>query len=354
MLKLSIGHLEHIRSSRNVESSLVSVIVPVYNVEKYLPRCLDSLINQTYENLEILIVDDGSSDLSSDICDVYATKDSRIRVFHIPNGGVSNARNLALDNMTGEYVTFVDSDDWLEVNWIENALFEVKSTDVSLYIGGYVKNYPNLSEKVVHKYMPRSVLTRLECLKEMYMKPPDETAFLWEVCGKLFDSHLWKDVRFASSISVQEDGLAFWHVLQTVDKVLYVPKYNYHYFCRENSAVNTIKARYIFDSFSVDKALWKESEKIMDTALRDALKVRFFNSRIYCLLMLSWCKYYSDEMFLEKKLFYKDVFLHFWYAVKAQGMKGALKVLLAGMPSFVLKALSKRFAQTKGLDISKV
>ena len=89
---------------------LVSVIVPVYNVEKYLPRCLDSLVNQTYENLEILLVDDGSADSSGEICDAYAAKDNRIRVFHIPNGGVSNARNLALDNMAGEYVTFLDSD----------------------------------------------------------------------------------------------------------------------------------------------------------------------------------------------------------------------------------------------------
>ena len=143
---------------KSAVTSLVSVIVPVYNVEKYLPRCLDSLVNQTYEKLEILLVDDGSADSSGEICDAYATKDNRIRVFHIHNGGVSNARNLALDNMTGDYVTFVDSDDWLEVNWVENALCEVKKADVLLYIGGYVKNYHDLSEKVIHKYMPRSVL----------------------------------------------------------------------------------------------------------------------------------------------------------------------------------------------------
>lgn len=183
---------------KSAVTSLVSVIVPVYNVEKYLPRCLDSLVNQTYENLEILLVDDG-----------YAAKDNRIRVFHIPNGGVSNARNLALDNMAGEYVTFVDSDDWLEVDWVESAFYELKKANVLLYIGGYVKNYPDSSEKVIHKYMPHSVLTRIECMKEMYMKPPAETAFLWEVWGKLFHAKLWKPVRFAPGISMQEDGLAF-------------------------------------------------------------------------------------------------------------------------------------------------
>ena len=330
---------------------LVSVIVPVYNVEKYLPRCLDSLVNQTYENLEILLVDDGSADSSGEICDAYAAKDNRIRVFHIPNGGVSNARNLALDNMAGEYVTFVDSDDWLEVDWVESAFCELKKANVLLYIGGYVKNYPDSSEKVIHKYMPHSVLTRIECMKEMYMKPPAETAFLWEVCGKLFHAKLWKPVRFAPGISMQEDGLAFWHILQRVNKVLYVPAYNYHYFSRENSAVNTLKARYILDSFVVDKRIWQESDGIMDGELRDALKMRCFNSRVHCLLMLSGCQCYEDKIGLEKELFYRNIFSHFLYAVQAQGLKGILKVLLAGMPSFVLKALSKSLAKTKGLAI---
>ena len=335
-------------------ASLVSVIVPVYDVEKYLPRCLDSLVKQTYKNLEILLVDDGSGDSSGEICDAYAFKDSRIRVFHIPNGGVSNARNLALEQMTGEYVTFVDSDDWLDEDWIENAFLELKKADVLLYIGGYVKNYPDSSEKVVHRYMPHSVLTSIECIKEMYIKPPSETAFLWEVCGKLFHSHLWKDVRFASNISVQEDGLAFWHVLRLVDKVLYVPAYNYHYFCRDGSAVNTLTAKHIYDSFSVDKILWQESTGMMNVELNKALKRRFFNSRLHCLLNLSWCKCYEDELLLEKNLFYKDILIHLFYAVSAHGIKGVLKVFVSSMPSFILNPLSKIIAKMKGVDMTKM
>ena len=114
---------------------MISVIVPAYNIEQYLPRCLDSLVNQTYKNLEILLVDDGSVDLSGIICNKYAADDSRIRVFHIKNGGVSNARNFALDNMHGEYVTFVDSDDWLDVDWVEQAFYKVKDANVLLIEG---------------------------------------------------------------------------------------------------------------------------------------------------------------------------------------------------------------------------
>lgn len=101
---------------------LVSVIVPIYNREKYLRRCLDGILGQTYRNLEIVCVDDGSTDESPQICDEYAQKDSRVKVLHIPNGGVSNARNTGLDNAQGEYIFFVDSDDYVKETHIQDLL----------------------------------------------------------------------------------------------------------------------------------------------------------------------------------------------------------------------------------------
>lgn len=100
--------------SRN--DSLISIIVPVYNVEQYLSRCVDSLVNQTYHNIEIILVDDGSPDRSGEICDEYAKKDKRVKVIHQSNGGLSDARNTALDIAKGDYLMFVDSDDWIEKN----------------------------------------------------------------------------------------------------------------------------------------------------------------------------------------------------------------------------------------------
>lgn len=93
---------------------MISVIVPMYNVELYLRKCLDSIVNQTYKNIEILIIDDGSTDNSGMICDEYAQKDDRIKVFHTENQGLSSARNLGLDEATGDWVGFVDSDDWID------------------------------------------------------------------------------------------------------------------------------------------------------------------------------------------------------------------------------------------------
>ena len=97
----------------------ITVIVPVYNVEHYLEKCLDSLINQTYKNLEIIVINDGSTDNSGEICQEYAQKDNRIVYIEKENGGLSDARNVGLDKMTGSYVTFIDSDDWVELDYVE-------------------------------------------------------------------------------------------------------------------------------------------------------------------------------------------------------------------------------------------
>ena len=117
----------------------LSIIVPVYNVEKYINRCLSSIVNQTYENLDIIIIDDGSPDNCGSICDEYAAKDSRIKVIHKCNEGVSIARNIGINNATGQWITFVDSDDWIEADYYENIFDTIKDRDVDImYSGGYI------------------------------------------------------------------------------------------------------------------------------------------------------------------------------------------------------------------------
>ena len=109
---------------------LISIIVPVYNIEKYLDRCIQSILSQTYTNFELLLIDDGSTDSSGAICDSYAEQDSRVRVFHKPNGGVSSARNMGLDNANGEWITFCDSDDWVYDCWLQNYVDNSDNVDI--------------------------------------------------------------------------------------------------------------------------------------------------------------------------------------------------------------------------------
>ena len=119
-----------------VKEELLSIIVPVYNVEKYLNRCIESIVNQTYKTIEIILIDDGSSDNSSYLCDEWAKKDSRIKVVHKQNGGVSSARNQGIKVATGEYVQFVDSDDYLDVDFCKNIMSEY-SDDIDLVVSGF-------------------------------------------------------------------------------------------------------------------------------------------------------------------------------------------------------------------------
>ena len=117
-----------------MKKHLVSIVVPVYNVEKYLKRCVDSIINQSYNNIEILLVDDGSTDSSGKICDDYLKKDSRIKVIHKQNGGLSDARNFGIDKSTGDYLSFIDSDDWIEKDMIMNLFNSIinEKSDISI------------------------------------------------------------------------------------------------------------------------------------------------------------------------------------------------------------------------------
>lgn len=121
---------------------MISIIVPIYNVEQYLPRCLDSIVNQTLQDLEIILVDDGSSDCCGEICDAYAQKDKRIIVYHTANGGLSAARNYGMARARGDYLGFVDSDDWIDPEMFEILLRQMEDNQADVSISGFKYEYP--------------------------------------------------------------------------------------------------------------------------------------------------------------------------------------------------------------------
>lgn len=217
----------------------ISVIIPVYNVEPYIRKCLGSVISQTYKNLEILIIDDGSSDNSGKICDDYAEKDNRIRVFHKSNGGVSSAKNTGLENMTGQYVGFVDSDDWIEPDMYEALHKAIIDYNVCIGVTSYFKDAGAESEPMMNnKPIPRGVIETVDMA--LYpLKRDHYMGFCGYMCNKLFRADIFKnaDLRFDENIKYGEDVLLYTkYVLSGKCGGIYIDKPMYHYYQRSGAA----------------------------------------------------------------------------------------------------------------------
>ena len=171
-----------------MEKYIISVIIPIYNVECYLERCLESVVNQTYKNLDIILIDDGSTDASGKICDKWSKKDKRIHVYHTINCGVSHARNEGLKHICGDFVSFIDSDDWIDKNMFENLLEHMIKYHSEIGVCGYKLEYDTYS-KIKFKKMKECTLTREEAVKITFNYKNDKVqkAFSWEVSDKIFD-----------------------------------------------------------------------------------------------------------------------------------------------------------------------
>ena len=210
----------------------VSIIIPVYKVEKYLPECLDSVINQTYGNLQIIVVDDGSTDSSGRICDEYAAKDNRITVIHQVNAGAANAKNMGLDNVKGDYVTFVDSDDWVEPNWIETMVDAMEKYGVDVVECGFDIVYADsVDEGKIYQH--GEILT----VEDYFRQYNDNwvSVIFW---NKLFKASLTKDIRFRKERRCIDDEFYTYKVISNAEKMARISDVLYHYRQRKSSAVN--------------------------------------------------------------------------------------------------------------------
>ena len=213
----------------------VSIIVPAYNTEKYINKCLTSLINQTYKNIEIIVVNDGSTDNTKEIVENFAYSDYRIKLFNIENSGVSNARNFAIKNSTGNYIAFVDSDDYISSNYIEIMLSCALENNLDLVCCNFQKISENKTQK---KYKIKKVKTKIynktEYLKEIFTGNLLTFAL---TTSKIYKKELMNE--FIGNIVHGEDILYNYYYLQKIDKAGYLNLKLYTYVTRKNSAVNS-------------------------------------------------------------------------------------------------------------------
>ncbi len=223
---------------------LISVIIPIYDVEKYLRRAVDSVLTQTYENLEIILVDDGSPDGCPAICDEYASKDARIRVIHKQNGGLSDARNAGLDIARGEYITFLDSDDYWAPFFLEVLYEELQKTDADVALCTYevtealdIQDGPDFAGKWQTYREGRTecfVYGRKELLMNQYDAHHEDATYFIVAWNKLYKASLWKEIRFPKG-KIHEDEATTYRIFDKASKGVYVKLPMYAYFSMPDS-----------------------------------------------------------------------------------------------------------------------
>lgn len=214
---------------------LISVIVPVYKVEAYIDRCIQSIVDQSYENMEIILVDDGSPDKCPEICDSWAEKDSRIMVIHKKNGGLSSARNAGLDICKGEFISFVDSDDWIEPEYYSTVVDLMIRHNVEICCAGrYDVDEITLVKRVGLCPVSQEIISPEGILKRMLTWRGCD----FSACDKIFHTSLWKENRFPMGKTSEDVGVLY-KVVELANGILLYPKPMYHYFHRKVSITTT-------------------------------------------------------------------------------------------------------------------
>jgi len=216
---------------------LISVIIPIYKVEAYLKRCVDSVLNQTYKNLEIILVDDGSPDNCPMICDDLAKLDNRIKVLHKENGGLSDARNAGTDISTGSYIIYIDSDDYIEPILIEELYRSLKENEADIAVSGYIRtdSKNNRDKRLDGMTYVGNALDVLYLLFSTYS---------WTAWGKLFKKDIVNGIRFTKGILYEDfEFIPRVFVKASNSKATIVKKGLYYYFIRDDSIMGTTKQK---------------------------------------------------------------------------------------------------------------
>ena len=224
-----------------MEKDLISVIIPVYRVEKYLEKCIESVLKQTYTNLQIILVDDGSPDNCGKICDEYAKKDSRIEVIHKINGGLSDARNVGINRANGRYIGFVDSDDYIKEDMYEKLINLIKEYDADISICNLYdvidgKEYVRNKDNGIHEY------SRIDILKEILLDKNIQS-YAW---NKLYKKELFDEIKYPIRKKYEDIGTTF-YLFETCNKIVVTSEPEYYYLKRADSLVNNVTESTILD-----------------------------------------------------------------------------------------------------------
>ena len=276
----------------------VSILIPAYNVESFISPCLDSILGQTYRNLQIVLVDDGSQDSTLEICRTYADADERVEIYHQENQGVATTRNLLLEKVKGEWTLFVDADDWIEHDMVESLFALANENHAEI---AECKNVIN--DEVCDKYNPQVTLWNQEESVHQFLRHTDFSGSLW---NKLVKSSLFHNEKFHCGISYGEDALFCWRLLQKVHAVVRTTAQFYHYRMNENSLSHISWTPEKKGSGSITwSIITKETSELWPQYLETA-RARYAIEDMWGLYYASLSKYPYDEHIRSRQLNIKN------------------------------------------------
>ena len=281
---------------------LISVIVPIYKVEAYLERCIRSIVNQTYKNLEIILVDDGSPDSCPDICDVWKEKDDRIKVIHKKNGGLSDARNAGMQIMTGTYISYIDSDDWVANDMYEKMMYAIKKNDADICECQFEKTAGIVKSNKEQKTDKVTILKKEEALKAVVEEKINPV-----VWNKIYKREIVDQLYFEKG-KYNEDEFWTYQVVEKAEKIVQIEDVGYYYFFREDSIIN--------ETYSISK-IRRIRSKISENEILRKISRDLWNCKtpssflIACIIIKKDYVFLSDSdlktLKLKVKAIYKDI-----------------------------------------------
>lgn len=257
---------------------LISVIVPCYNVEQYLPKCVDSIIGQTYQNLEIWLVDDGSPDNCGRICDDYSMQDNRIRVIHKPNGGLSDARNVAIDQANGDWITFVDSDDYVSKDYVETLYCLVEKYDCEVSVAWFSTFHEGQEPLESSPNFDEEKMDPLYAVEQMFYQEKFDTS-AW---AKLYHRRLFeKGIRYPKGLLYEDLPTTYLLMLESKG-VAFTNKVIYYYLLRTSSIEGAYSPKKIRCALEVKKMM--DEDVRLKSFLEKAYRCRMFSFMFHLII----------------------------------------------------------------------
>lgn len=283
---------KHYRKERNMIK--ISIIVPIYNVEKYLEKCIKSILNQSFKEFELILVDDGSPDNCGDICDKYLNLDNRVRVIHKKNGGLSSARNAGLKIANGEYVAFVDSDDWVRDIMYEKLYSIAQKGNADIVQCKYINAFDENIRPNIENDTNMEIIGNYDALNNLYNGRYEETVVTW---NKLYKRELFNRIEFPEG-RIHEDEFTTHKLLYKAKKIILYDKEMYYYRQTPNSIMNS---KFNLKRFDLLEAL-KERSDFFNSINNKVLYRKTIQKYIYVLISYY---YRAEEGFNDKKMLKK-------------------------------------------------